>query len=265
MIKVIDPKKVFRFALLLLLLSSLFVGADEDLFVDPETGVSLKVPQGWLVTSGSEAAQFVLNMPNPNLVPMGADLRKSGVILLKIGEMQNLVPNVQLAVHDGGGMLINEENLSFVEKEIERIYSSRTGSRFRVFLVEEYWINGLRSILIEGVYVWRTNNIRVKQFLIPGGNKFYSLTYSCKEMDFANHSAEADLIMNTVNIPDRPLELDWLWNTLKFLVLVVALVSIIWGMFFANSITPGSHKSGFSFLRFLKSDSSSRDNPFLRK
>ena len=249
--------------MVLLTISSLSLG-QEEVFVDPETGVSLAVPENWQVTSGVEAAGFILRMPNPNLVPMGAKLRKSGVLLIKTEKMQNLIPNVQLAVHEGGGLKINEENLKFVNKEIERIYSRSTGTRFRLFLAEEYWINGMKAILVEGVYVWRTNNIRIRQYLIPGANNFYSLTYACKEMDFANHRAEAEKIMMSAEIPDRPLELDWLWNTLKFVVLMGTLVAIVWGMFFANSITPTSKKSRFSLMRFLRSDDSSKKNPFMK-
>jgi hypothetical protein len=45
---------------------------------------------------------------------------------------------------------------------------------------------------------------------------------------------------------------------------MAALVAIVWGMFFANSITPASRKSRFSLMRFLRSDESSKDNPFLK-
>jgi hypothetical protein len=198
----LNYRKIGVFLLFLLVAQGLTSG-QEEIFRDQESGVSLVVPENWKVTSGSEAADYILNMPNPNLVPMGANLRKGGIILMKTEGMQDLVPNVQLAVHEGGGLKINLENLEFIEKEIERIYSKTTGTRFRLFVAEEYWINGLRSILIEGVYVWRTNNIRIRQFLIPGANKFYSLTYSCKEMEFASHRAEADVILSSANIPDR--------------------------------------------------------------
>lgn len=249
----------------MLIVSTGSAAAQEDIIKDVDSGISIRIPEGWEATNGSEAASYVLNMPNPNLVPMGANLRKDGILLLKINEMQDLVPNVQFAVHEGSGLKIDPENIEFIEQEIERIYSERSGSRFRLFLIEERWINGLRAILIEGVYVWRTNNIKIKQYLIPGSNKFYSLTYTCKEMEFAKHFAEVEEVIKTASIPDRPLELDWLWNFLKFVVLVGAVAAILWGMFFANSITPNSRKTGFSVFRFLKSDASSKENPFMKK
>jgi hypothetical protein len=202
--------------------------------------VSIRIPASWQAWPTEEAGAAIYALPNNNLFTPGLDLSRPGLVAVKPRGVKDLLPTIQIARLDIGYLGIDGETRSQLERTLEKRYSEAMGTRFRLFTVAEETVNGVRAFRVTGVYAWRTNNIRMVQYLIPGAYHLYAATYVAQEREFQRHLSEAEQILASISIGDAPVDLGWVGGLLRWLALVLGAGAVIWGIAFANSLRPES-------------------------
>lgn len=231
-----------RITACILLASLAIAGASaaiaQERVTDSSGFISLAVPPAWQAWPTEQAGTAIYNLPNSNLFTPGLDLERPGLVAFKPRGVKELLPTVQVARIDLGMLAVSEETRQQLERTLEKRYSAEMGTRFRLFSVTQERIGGVRAFRVSGVYTWRTNNIRMVQYLIPGNYNLYAATYVAQEREFQRHLPEAEQILASLTIGDPPVDVVWFGDLLRWIVLVLAAGAVIWGIAFANSLRP---------------------------
>ena len=218
--------------------------------------VSITAPDGWISAKPEDAAQLLRDLSHNELRVIGIDGERTVLLAMNIAQAKDIVPVISIAVADVGGLDVGESDLEKIEREIEERYSDRLGTPFKLLMIENSSLGGLLCARLTGIYRWRTVNIKILQYLVPGEDRLYAVTYAAKEREFRDHLESAEGAMNTLMIGDAPLRLGWLWETLRWVGLLAIVLAIVWLTIIAASNRP--QRGGESGLP-------SESNPFLRR
>ncbi len=213
---------------------------------DPRELISFDPPAGWTPVSPGKLRETIRALNNPGLKLIGADPGGAVLFFAKITGAGDIIPHLQVRIHDIRGLGLSETDLLEMEKDLEKRYSERMGSRFKLLTLRRTELGGLRAARITGIYRWRTVNIKVLQCLLPGTDHLYEITYTAKEREFSRHLNEVEESLATVQIADPPLILDWLWNGINTLILLLLMGIILWLFLLMVGNRPGWQKSAAS-------------------
>lgn len=242
--------------------------AAQERIADPEGLISIVPLATWNAASSDLANELIDSRPNTFSRVIGPQRDRQGVLLLKVDEPADLIPNLQLSVYAKGGLPLDDASMEVLERELESIYARSTGGPFRMFVLERSEVAGLAAFRLTGVYRWRTNNIKILQYLVPGAGHLYAITYTANEREFNRHLPAVEQMLSTIHIADPPLFTGWLWDALRWVLLLVLVAAILWGILYANSIKPGGQGPRFTLFGFLRravTGSEQSANPFMRK
>ncbi len=217
---------------------------------DSEGNVSIEIPPGWQVVSPENIRETLLRLDKGDLRIVGVDPERTTILTINAVEAKDITPLVYVLKADSGGLTLSEEDVDNLRRQIESVYSEEMDSRFKLLTLEKSEIGGLQAVRLTGIFRWRTVNIKMLQFLIPGTDYLYAVTYTAKEREFNRFLSVAESALGTVQITDPQIILDWLWDAFRWIVLVGLLIGIIWLTMVAASNRGGGEGSSVSpFMR----------------
>lgn len=234
------------------------VNLHADRISDEHGLISMEAPEGWISVPVGAVRSTVGDLPNSNLFLLGFKSSESGLFFMKQSGAVDIIPHLQISVYDVRGLALNDDVVRALESDLPARYSAEMGETFKLLVLEKVTIAGLRAARLTGIYRWRTVNIKVLQYLIPGSDHLYEITYTALERTFSRNVIEVEEALDSIQISDPPLLLDWLWDLLRWGILLGIVVVIIGAIFFATGSQPGRLTSRFS-------DRSTAGNPFLKK
>jgi hypothetical protein len=232
----------------ILLLTALPAAAER--VSDRDNLISIEAPSGWRSIPPEDAVNSLRRLAKGELRIVGVDRDRTRVLLINSDKAHDIVPHISISIADRGGLSISDTDLGRLSRLVESVYSEAMGTRFRLLMLEKAELGGLQSVRLTGIYRWRTVNIKILQYLIPGGGRLYAVTFTAKEREFNGLLSEAESAMNTVRISDPLLLLDWLWSAVRWLILLSLIGGIIWLTMIAAGSTGGGE--GTSVSRFLR-------------
>jgi len=215
---------------------------------DPANRVSLELPEGWTAVRPEAAREALRSLSGRELRIVGIDQSKTVLLAVDARDAQDIIPHISVSVADVGGLGLSDADLEELESELERLYSEQMGGRFKLLTLKGYELGGLRAARVTGIYRWRTVNIKILQYLVPGTDRLYAVTYTAKEREFRRSLSAAEAAMGTLIIADPPLRLEWLWESLRWATLLILVAGILWLTIIATSSRPGKGRGGAESL-----------------
>lgn len=217
---------------------------------DPDGNVSVELPPGWQAVSPENIRETLTRLNKSDLRIIGVDPERITILAINAAEAKDIAPLVYVSRTNFGGLALSDDDIDNLRRQISAIYSEEMDSRFKLLTLEKSEIGGLPAARLTGIYRWRTVNIKLLQFLIPGTQYLHAVTYSAKEREFNRFLPEVESALETVRIADPPVVLDWLWNALRWIVLLGLVAGVIWLTMVAASSRGGGEGSSVSpFLR----------------
>ena len=196
--------------------------------------ISLETPEGWTAVLREQMQETIRSLRNPNLNLVGVDRERVELLFINADEADDLIPSLQVFIFDFGGLGLEDGDLEELQANVESSYTESIGSRFKLLTLTRSRVGGSGSARLTGIYRWRTVNMKVLQHLVPGTNHLYAITYTAKERDFSRHLPAVEEALATVTIADPPLVLGWLWDGLRWGVLIVLVLGILWLILFLS-------------------------------
>jgi len=217
--------------------------------------VTWSVPQDWQAVLDTELNEYLANRQNTMIPALGIKGNTTGLFLFTYFDKAEVIPVISVTMHPGRTLKFGEQGVAWVRNNLERLYSEASGVRFRAFLIEEGRIGGQRAFKIIGVYRWRTNTVKVEQYLVPGAGRLFAVTYTNLENKFPQFYPAFEEFIGSLTISSTSLQFDWLDSLMNAAVTIIFVVFVLGGTYFVYSIRPG--KGG--------GDEVSNSNPFMRK
>lgn len=254
-------------SIMLLLLASFSMtvtGQAETEMPDIRDFTSFQLPEGWQGVDTARLDAFLRQRPNTTVPALGVRRDVPGFFCMLFQENAEVIPSISLTMHDVEGLSFSSEGEEYVRDNLERIYTRETDAPFRAFEIEQTEVNGYRAYRVVGVYIWRTNNIKIDQYLIPGSGRLYVVTYTNLERSFGQFSQDYQQFLDSLEIAAVPLYLGWL-STLGDSLLVILVVGLLlFGIYYLYTIRPGGG-SPFRMFKTPGDKESPGRNPFVKK
>lgn len=228
--------------------------------------ISVETPQGWRGVNSLQLDTYLPNRPNTAIPTLGIKRGIPAYYCFLHLENAEIIPTMAIFLHQNTSISFGESAQTHIANALEETYSKQAGTPFRAFRIEESSIGGYRAYKVIGVYKWRTNNIKLEQYLIPMGGDLFELSYTNLEMDFSSHYQEFAEFAARMDLGFAPFYFDWLGDFGSGLLTILLVAAVIAGIYYLYSIRPGGGEGSLLPRMFTGGgDGRGKSNPFMKK